>query len=268
MMQPEESLLLLTLFLVFLVPLTIYCLVLGSFNRRWSPVVVSGVWDCLGLFFAASGFFLVVVPAMLHLIYLKTTRDMANDAANIFDFEDLWLGWWGVWATYYALLISGGALMLWYRRRKTVIYNVDAEEFKGVFGRVLSRLGLEATRSGNRMVLGPAGGGDTTQLLPDEGIVESPLPAAKLEAVNDLPPALVQIDPFPALAHVTLHWHTAETPLRLQVERALTQALRQVQTRDNPAGSWILGIGGILLGFVFLIVLVLIMLAYFPPRRW
>lgn len=256
--------LLLILFLVFLVPVTIYCLVLGSFNRRWNPVVVSGVWDCLGLFFAASGFFLVVVPAILHLIYLKTAREAAIEVDHL---EDLWLGWWGIWLVYYAMLIFGGALMLWFRRRKTVIYNVDAEDFKTIFAGTLSRLGMEATRTGSHLLVGPVGGGDSTQLLQEQGVSEIPLPA-RSTALSDLPPALVRIDPFPALAHVTLHWETAETPLRLEVERALTQAMRQVQTRDNPAGSWILGIGGILLGFVFLIILVLVMIAYFPPRRW
>ncbi|MBM4068340.1 MAG: hypothetical protein FJ271_05280 [Planctomycetes bacterium] len=255
---------LLTLFLVFLVPVTLYCLVLGSFNRRWSPVVVSGVWDCLGLFFAASGFFLVVVPAMLHLTYLKTVREAAIEVDHL---EDLWLGWWGIWLIYYGLLVSGAALILWFRRRKTVIYNVDVDDFKKHFAAILSRLGLEATHSGAHLLLRSASGEDSTQLLPEEGSIRQALPGKPAPA-SHLPSALVRIDPFPALAHVTLHWESANAPLRHEVERALIQALKHVQTRDNPAGSWILGIGGILLGFGFLIILVLVMIAYFPPRRW
>lgn len=264
---------LLTLFLIFLVPVTIYCLVLGNFNRRWNPIMVSGVWDCLGLLFAVSGFFLVVVPTMLHLVYLKTARELPfDDDGN--GFEDLWLGWWGIWLIYYALLTAGAGLMLWFRRRKTVIYNVDPDAFDKVFGVILTRLGLEKTRSGAHLVIGPVSGTDTTQLLPEEGIPEegivegNPAPAVQPQAPADAPPVLVRIDPFPSLAHVTLHWEVAHTQLRRDIEVELAGALKHVQTPDNPAGSWILGIGGILLGFVFLIVLVIVMIAYFPPRRW
>lgn len=231
--------------------------------------MVSGVWDCLGLFFAVSGFFLVVVPAILNQLYIKSVRALAfKENAGGNEFEGLWLGWLGLWLIYYAVVVAGAAFLLWVRRRKTVIYNIDPAAFEKVLGIVVSRMGLERTRSAELFVIGPAGGADSTQLLADEAIVAgSPLPRSQ-PLPTDSQPALLRIDPFPALANVTLHWRDQAPDLRRRIEAELGKALKQVETQENPAANWILGIGGILLGFVFLIVLLLVLLAYFPPRRW
>ena len=42
--------------LAFLLPVGFYCLILASINRRGKPLIVSGVWDSIGLLFAVSGF--------------------------------------------------------------------------------------------------------------------------------------------------------------------------------------------------------------------
>ena len=44
------------IFVAFLFPLAVYCLVLGLINRRRQPLMVSAGWDFAGLLFAASGF--------------------------------------------------------------------------------------------------------------------------------------------------------------------------------------------------------------------
>ncbi len=258
-------LLLIWLLLVFLAPITIYCLILGSLNRRWNPVMVPGVWDCVGLLFAVSGFFLAVVPAILHKIYVNSVRGLPFGDDNKDGFEELVQEWWAIFLTYFAVLAAGTILLLWLRRRKTVVYNVDPADFDRAFSQVLARLGLEKTRSGELLIIGPATREDSTQLLAGEGIVEGkPSPGRTPPPAG--PPAIVRVDPFPALCNVTLHWNGQAPQLRRDIETDLNRALKHVQTHDNPAATWILGIGGILLGILFLMVVVMVMLTYFPRR--
>ena len=57
------------LFLAFIFPLGIYCLILGLINRRERPLLVSGPWDFAGVLFAVSGFLLFIGPAVLSSLY-------------------------------------------------------------------------------------------------------------------------------------------------------------------------------------------------------
>jgi len=41
-----------------------------------------------------------------------------------------------------------------------------------------------------------------------------------------------------------------------------------VDSPDNPAASWFLGIGGILLGICFLLLVAVVLFVLFPPRHW
>src|SRR5437764_1032979 len=59
---PEEPTL---IFVAFLFPLGVYCLILGAVNRRRHPVMMSAAWDFAGLLFAASGFLAFGVPGFL-----------------------------------------------------------------------------------------------------------------------------------------------------------------------------------------------------------
>src|SRR5207253_8850992 len=49
----------------YLLPLAVYCLVLGFINRRRHPLMVAGAWDFAGLLFAASGFLAFGLPGLL-----------------------------------------------------------------------------------------------------------------------------------------------------------------------------------------------------------
>ncbi len=57
------------IFLVFLVPVAIYCLVLHWINSRNHPVVLPGTWDFAGVLFAASMLLLLGGPAILTGLY-------------------------------------------------------------------------------------------------------------------------------------------------------------------------------------------------------
>src|SRR5262249_47656505 len=109
--------------LVFLAPLAIYCLVLAMLNRRPLPVMVRGVWDCVGLIFAASGFLLVVAPTLINRLYANALGNQPLDSG---EFYEIWLEYWILTLLYYVVVSVGIVVLLWSRSTKTVIYNVDA----------------------------------------------------------------------------------------------------------------------------------------------
>ncbi len=270
------SSLLLPLFLIFLVPIAAYCLILAGINRSSHPVMVSGIWDAVGLLLAASGALLAGVPGILAILYRKLVGSLPLDAApqSVGEFiHNIWLEWLGVWLLYYFLVVAGAVFLLWVRRHKTVIYNVGPQQWELVFAHVLTRLGLEQSRSGKNIYLGISGPlEEPTQVL-------DPLagPANREAAVTEKRPmssvlsrcsALVQVDVFPALCNVTLHWDYPSPLVRQEIEAELARALKRVDSPDNPAASWFLGIGGTLLGICFLLLLVVLLFVIFPPRRW
>jgi hypothetical protein len=218
----------------FLFPVAVYCWVLAMVNRRPGPAVVSGPWDFAGLCFAASGFLLIVGPALLTGLYYRALRELplAHQPATVRAILwDLLAHQWAWWLGYYGLVVGGALLLLWARRRRTLVYNVDPAVLETVLTRALSRLGLPWERRGNRYYLGAPDGG----------------------------PAVLDVEPFRLMCNVTLRWRGRPGPLRREVEAELTRELDEVRTPDNPAASWLVAVAGCLFGLVFFIVVVLIL---------
>jgi hypothetical protein len=230
------------LVLVFLFPVGAYCLLLAMFNRRAHPFLVSGPWDCVGLLFAASGVLLFDGPIILSTLYHRFVGGLLLDD-----------NWWAVLLSYYVLVVVGAVLLLRSRRDKTVVYNVEASVFAEVLNRVFDRLGLESRRQGNRILL--ALGAPVAPLAPDAG--------PNREAfLADVPPfqhtgggltafpadaqAVLDVETFASLYHVTLHWRSHRGLVREEVEVELSRQLDAVVTHDNPAGNWFLSIAGCL----------------------
>lgn len=256
----DVSLLLLVLLffllLFFFLPISIYCVALASINRRLRPVIVSGSWDCVGLLFAASGFFLVVIPGILMVLYARNVRNLPLTAPG--DVSALWrvvAEWWAVWGLYYLTLVLGAVLAVWYQGRTTVIYNIDPQSWEQVFAAVLNRLGLEQMRCGKKIMLGAAHQHEEEALVAP-GCFRPPSTAAH---ISSEPLAVLRADVMPNLCNVSLRWDDA-AELRQAVEAELTRSLRQLTTADNPAAGWLMGIGGSLLSvIVFVMVLVLVL---------
>ncbi len=275
--RPEESSL---IFLAFVVPLAVYCLVLSVINRRRHPVVVSGPWDFAGVLFAASGILLLGGPAILTGLYeqwrltwlLGQTHFLKETGEN-------WSFWIGLWLLYFAVVAGGSALLLWRRRRLTSIYNVEPAVFAAVLTQVLDRLELEWLRNGPRRlllrfrepsleagsratdpILVPQSsqaaaipvGADRVQPYPKRGTVTAQGASTSAYAWAEL-----ALEPFPAMRHVTLHWLGQDEAVRLEVETELAQALAQVRTRQNPVAAWFLCLA---LGMFFSAFLVLLAL--------
>jgi hypothetical protein len=265
-MELKEAL---VIVLIFLAPLSIYCLVLALLNRRPGPVLVSGTWDFLGMVFGLSGFLLAGGPAIL-----------SNVNGN-------WRGWFrpgaapaGAWqrllmtallVLYFVLLAAGVALLLRRRRGTTAVYNVETARFDDVLGQVLDSLGLAWTRAGNRIYIRlgadlpaapPAYAAGHFQ--PSHSLAVQEEARKRVEAVP-LPSAapseqaaVVEMDPFPLMRHVTLRWGQTETALRQEVEGELARALSGVRTHYNPVSGWLLSAASALFILIFLLLVFLL----------
>jgi hypothetical protein len=268
----EEPLLpLLLLLLVFLVPVAAYCLVLAMVNRRLNPVMVSGPWDTAGLLFAASGCLLFVGPALIAFLYHQSVGDLRVEGRGRVPFADLAALWWRIWLVYYVAVIGGAIGLLWLRRGKTIVYNIDPADFERTLGQLMDRLGLEWNRLGNRVFVGTgrvARPSEAITVLSPHPFAAEPLAPAPEEAVP-LPPrpageGVFDIEPFGALCHVTLHWRRHRGLIRAELEAELARALADVPAPDNPAGSWFFGVAGFLLAVIFLGIFIIFLNRFLP----
>src|SRR5262249_18364105 len=68
---------------------------------------------------------------------------------------------------------------------------------------------------------------------------------------------VVDLDPFPAMRHITLTWTPETGPQRRDIETELAHELAAVRTIGNPVGYWLYSIAAILFSAIFFIVLFL-----------
>src|SRR5258708_7735278 len=116
--------------------------------------MVWGLWDCAGMFLALGGGLLVVAPVLLDRFFLGLVTELTFADEEFGPAFDGAMGqWWFFWGLYFTLLLVGVFLMLWGRRTKTVIYNVDTDMFGHVLQGSLERLGLASARLGDRLVI-------------------------------------------------------------------------------------------------------------------
>ena len=236
--------------LAFLIPLGIYCLILASINRRSQPMIVSGVWDSLGLMFAVSGFLFITLPMLFSEFCLRTLD--VPIAEHLFG---TWLRYAILWGVYLLLLGSGGALMVLWRAHKTIIYNVDCDLFPKFLERTLAVVGLAMTVERRRLVLTRVENADSTAIME-----ATPRP--------DEPPfAELAVESFPSMCNVTLHWDKYVPEVRQQVEQELGKHLITAAPLDNAAAGWFLSVSGLLSGAIVMIAMAVIYLVVFT-RRW
>jgi hypothetical protein len=242
--------------LAFLVPIGIYCLILASINRRAKPLVVSGVWDAIGLLFAVSGFFLATIPMLLAEFYARTLAENTSD-----HFLHIWLQHWLLWLVYFLFLLSGAALMLLWRSHKTMIYNVDPEQFPRALERTFELVGLAVKRNNRRLLLtptAPSASQESTAITQD-ALAAQPTP-------DDTLYAELEIDTFAPLCHVTLLWDNYAPELRRQIENELVHHLDAAAPLENPVAGWFLNISGMIFGALVMVVLTFVTLILFSGR--
>jgi hypothetical protein len=233
---------------VYCFPLAVYCLILAYLNRRRHPVLVRGTWDLVGLLFAASGFLLFGGPDILQTVYEHQRSAYALKQPGFLSQsgDEAWLFWIAMWVLYFGLVVGGAAFLLRRRRTMTTVYNVHPAIFDDVMTQVLDRQVGSWSRSGNRIVVVDGGVASSDSAAHPEGpptLPWDPDPAAGLAPSQHV---LFELDPFPAMRHVTIYWRTATEETRRAIEAGLAVQLAQVRSGYNPTGGWFLSLAACL----------------------
>jgi hypothetical protein len=251
------------IFLVFFLPLAFYLLVLGRINRRRAPVMVSGTWDFIGILFAASGFLLFGGPAIMSSLYERWRffwlfgQGGRNAASS--------LGPWPFWVflslLYFVAVVAGAAYQFVRQRQLTCLYNTDLATVERALAAACDRLGLAPVRSGHLYVfgllqelhsgrrLGVPEGIQAPHILPLPTRPSAPNPGGMGAEEDEFlgQSAILELEPFAALRHVTLRWSPPSSPLRQEIERELAQRLAEMGSPENDVGHWLTLVGLLLL---------------------
>jgi hypothetical protein len=255
--------------LTCLFPVATYLLWLAVVNSKLRPTMMSGAWDFAGVLFALSGFFLLAGPAVLALINVRwagpAQPGRLGDVMGLTG--ESWLIWIAVWLAYFLTVVIGSGWLLWKRRRVTVIYNIDPDTFEELLIRALDRLALEGARMGNRVFIAQPGAAQESaaagKLAPEPGDASGngPVEAARRPAMAGRTQrrAEVELDPFPALRHLSLHWYDSDPLVRQEVEAELGRALAEVEAEPNRAAAWFLTLAGLMFTMLLVGMVVLIL---------
>ncbi len=260
-------------FLAFMFPVALYFLGLAVLNSRRHPTMISGPWDFAGVLFATSGFLLLGGPWVLTGLHTQWRNALIQGRFQALRGQsgEWWFFWIFIWALYFVAILGGAAFLLWRRRGVTVVYNAEPPLLEEALARSLDRLGLEGALVANRLYIGfrsdktdtpaptrsetaAAGSYDPTVVSANGG----PEPAVRppglsATAALDLGrTALVELEPFAAVHHVTLRWRDGDPSVRHDVEAELAKVLLETESTHNPATGWFLTVASCL----FLLMLV------------
>ncbi len=252
--------------LVFFFPLAVYLLLLGLLNRRRHSLLVSGIWDGVGLIFGLSGFLLFAGPAVLsatnersRMFWLLSKGDAPLGGA-----DGAWQFWIFLSILYFALVVGGVTFYFWRQRRVTAVYNADPRQIENALVDICERLELRPLRSGGLFLFGLKGNwteardgsnfsrlqaphyfSASTHAVPGE--ISSTSPNRAFDRVLLEQTSILEVDAFPLMNHVTLRWDPVNSPLRETVENELSQRLSEVPPADSSLGSLLMTLGSLLL---------------------
>ena len=226
--------------------------------------MVSGVLDCAGMLLAAAGILLVVGPMLVYTLFFRKMNTLPLVADTDAAFAQAGRQHWFFWAVYFTLVPVLAILLLWWRRNKTVIYNVDPEMFFPVLQQTLENLDFASTRTGNRLKIAAPALADHNAAERDSIALASPRNASVIRTGAS---AELEVEVFPPLFNGSLHWVAADDNVRAAVENELAHTLEGARTFDNPASAWLLGATGLMCGVMFLTGMVWVLINYLPPRH-
>ncbi len=251
--------------LAFFLPVAVYLLILGGINRRRSPLMVSGVWDFIGVLFAASGFLLLGGPAIISSVNERARDFWLLGKTGGQPSSDGWQLWIYLALCYFGLVVAGSVFLLWSHRRLTSIYNVEPAVLQHCLQQVFERLRLNPVRSGGLYLFGLAGEPSSAPAGAFHESIQAPhhLPgsaSARLEAVPHSggeseflgQTAILEVDVSAALRHVTLRWDPVDSLFRREIEAQLQQLLSKTSSEEADLGAWLLLSGLGLLAVLFL----------------
>lgn len=252
--------------LAFFFPLAIYLLILGFINRGRHPLLVSGVWDGIGLIFGVSGFLLFAGPAILSALSERWRLFwlLGKNGASLAGTEGAAQLWIFLSILYFVLIVGGVAYFFWRQRQLTSIYNAEIAQVERAVTETCEQMGINPVRSGDMFLFG------LTLGLPSEkrgsngasAVVGKEASVVTTERGLE-EPAILEVDSFPLMRHVTLRWEPGDSPLRRTLESQLSRQLSATLSDDSLLGGWLLTIGFILLSFDLAGVFFLILLHMF-----
>lgn len=244
------------IFLAFLLPLAIYLLVLGFLNRGRHPLLVSGVWDGIGLLFGVSGFLLFAGPAVLSTLSERWRLFwLFGPVVSLAGADGAWPLWSFLALLYFLVIVGGAALYLQRQRRLTAIYNSNADLVERTLFDICKKMGLDPVCSGGLFVFGLS---SANRVLPTAICQKEDVESGQRAA--DGGQAILEVESFPLLHHVTLRWEPAASPLRRVVEGELSRRLSETLSDDSLLGGWLLTLGFLLLSFDLVCVFILVLL--------
>jgi hypothetical protein len=233
-------------------PLALYLLVLGGINRRRFPLLVSGVWDFIGLLFGVSGFLLLAGPALL-----SSLNERWRLALSLL---------------YFVLVAAGAAYLLWQQRPLTSVFNADRALIEKCLDRICAQLQIAPVRSGNLYLFGlaveaaararvPAHEGIQAPHYLPQALTKSREPGQKQDGMRRESgehefldqTAILEVETFPALRHATLRWEPVDSLFRREIEARLERALAEAPPApEGEVGTWLMVLGLCMLAGLFL----------------
>lgn len=219
--------------LAFFFPVAIYLIVLGLLNRSRHPLLISGIWDGIFLLFGVSGFLLFAGPAVFSALNERWRLFwlLGKGDAPLAEPRGAWQFWIFLSLLYFILIVGGAAYYLWRQRRITAIYNADAEQIEQVVSEICEQSEVHPVRSGGLFVFG--------------------LSLGKSPERRSEETAILEVEDFPLMRHVTLRWEPVASPLRQTMETELRRRLVEATAYDHALGNWLLTLGSILLAAEF-----------------
>jgi hypothetical protein len=251
--------------LVFFFPLAIYLLILGILNRRLHPLLVSGIWDGIGLLFGLSGFLLFAGPTVLSAMNERWRMFwlLGKGEAPIGGSDGAWQFWIFLSILYFVLVVGAAAFYFWRQRRVTAIYNADVRQIENALSEICEQLDVHPVRSGGLFLFGMSLGLSPERRASKAAVLQAPhyipdaaripLTSAPTERADDRvlldQMAILEVDAFPLMNHVTLRWDPVDSPLRQAVESELSRRVTEMPSEDTSLGGWLLTLGSLLLAF-------------------
>ena len=261
--------------LAFLLPVALYLLALGTIHRRHYPLVVPGIWDCIGLLTASSGLLFLGGPAILSSLNERWRMFwLVGETSPATRTDSLWQLWIFLSILYFLVIVSIVSYMIWKYRHITSIYNVEGNTIHSALQMICAELGFLVHQVGDVYFLGTRPGQNLLDPPPDSehdpspGIsAERPQPsqlvAEKLDTL-EAESAVLELEVFPSMMHVNLRWEPADSVFRDKIETELRRALARTPTAQSEVGAWLTLSGLGLLG-LFGIGLLALVLSWLLP---
>lgn len=227
------------IFMVFFLPLSLYFFYLAALNRAPRAVMISGVWDVVGVLGALSGFLLIGGPSILSGLYEQWRMSwLLGSFHRLREIRGDWNDWIMLYAAYFVAVVVFAIWFILQARSRTSIYNVEVREFESMLRQALDESSVLWKQHSPRMLILHGAGA-----APEVG-----LSAKQPGGVA----ATLAWQPFQSMHHVSLSWDNVDGHVREEIETRLSETLQSIPSPLNPAAGWFFTGASVLLLFSLL----------------